>query len=293
MFETYKVPAFFLSKAPVLSAFANGRSTALVIDSGANQTSAVPVHDGYALAAATVRTPLAGDFITAECRNFLEGQNVELIPTYLVAGKEPVKERSPANFVRKNVPNVTTSFHEYMVKNLVADFQANVCQVSLSSLKDEIETSTSIPATNFEFPNGYNLNLTVEKFKLCEGLFDSSSGHVTGISGGNLLSIPNIAIHSASLCEVDIRPALYGNVVTVGGNSLMSGFTERLNKELSTRTPPSVRVKMVQNVSNVERKFSTWIGGSILASLGTFQQMWISKQEYEETGKSIVHKKCP
>jgi actin-related protein len=50
---------------------------------------------------------------------------------------------------------------------------------------------------------------------------------------------------------------------------------------------------MVQNVSNVERKFSTWIGGSILASLGTFQQMWISKQEYEETGKSIVHKKCP
>jgi actin-related protein len=86
---------------------------------------------------------------------------------------------------------------------------------------------------------------------------------------------------------------LYGNVVTVGGNSLMSGFTERLNKELSTRTPPSVRVKMVQNVSNVERKFSTWIGGSILASLGTFQQMWISKQEYEETGKSIVHKKCP
>jgi hypothetical protein len=42
-----------------------------------------------------------------------------------------------------------------------------------------IETSTSIPATNFEFPNGYNLNLTVEKFKLCEGLFDSSSGHVT------------------------------------------------------------------------------------------------------------------
>ena len=64
---------------------------------------------------------------------------------------------------------------------------------------------------------------------------------------------------------------------------------------------------MVQNVSNVERKFSTWIGGSILASLvsyltkrlinyhkqGTFQQMWISKQEYEESGKSIVQKKCP
>merc|ERR1711962_1768975 len=41
-----------------------------------------------------------------------------------------------------------------------------------------------------------------------------------------------------------------------------------------------------------ERKYSVWIGGSILASLSTFQQMWISKQEYDECGPSIVHRKC-
>ena len=82
-------------------------------------------------------------------------------------------------------------------------------------------------------------------------------------------------------------------MVTVGGNSLISGFSDRLNKELTTKTPPSVRVKMVQNVTTSERRFSSFIGGSILASLGTFQQMWISKQEYEETGRTIVQKKCP
>ena len=38
--------------------------------------------------------------------------------------------------------------------------------------------------------------------------------------------------------------------------------------------------------------YSVWIGGSILASLSTFQQMWISKQEYDECGPSIVHRKC-
>merc|ERR1712136_423835 len=41
-----------------------------------------------------------------------------------------------------------------------------------------------------------------------------------------------------------------------------------------------------------ERKYSVWIGGSILASLSTFQQMWITKQEYDECGPSIVHRKC-
>lgn len=44
MFEKYNVPAFFLVKNAVLAAFANGRATALVVDSGATHTSAVPVH---------------------------------------------------------------------------------------------------------------------------------------------------------------------------------------------------------------------------------------------------------
>ena len=67
-----------------------------------------------------------------------------------------------------------------------------------------IENSTSIPTTLYEFPNGYNINLTIEKYKLCEGLFDSSN--LKGVSGGNLLSIPSVTINSAAMCEVDIRP---------------------------------------------------------------------------------------
>ena len=47
-----------------------------------------------------------------------------------------------------------------------------------------------------------------------------------------------------------------------------------------------------QVVAPPERKYSVWIGGSILASLSTFQQMWIAKSEYEESGPSIVHRKC-
>ena len=56
--------------------------------------------------------------------------------------------------------------------------------------------------------------------------------------------------------------------------------------ELHDAAPTNVRVKVTASANAVERKFATWIGGSILASLGSFQQMWMSKQEYENTGRS-------
>ncbi len=87
MFEKYKVPAFFLVKNAVLTSFANGRSTGLVLDSGATHTSAVPVHDGYVLQHGIVKSPLAGDFMTMQCKQFLEEQGVELVAPYQIAGK--------------------------------------------------------------------------------------------------------------------------------------------------------------------------------------------------------------
>ena len=67
------------------------------------------------------------------------------------------------------------------------------------------------------------------------------------------------------------------------------GLSERMQKEIIALAPSSMRVRII---APPERKYSVWIGGSILASLSTFQQMWISKQEYDESGPSIVHRKC-
>lgn len=70
------------------------------------------------------------------------------------------------------------------------------------------------------------------------------------------------------------------------------GFSERLNRDLSTRVPTSMRLKIISPNGTVERRFGAWIGGSIVASTGTFQQMWFSAQEYNEGGKSQIHTKC-
>ncbi len=86
---------------------------------------------------------------------------------------------------------------------------------------------------------------------------------------------------------------MYGSVIVTGGNTLIQGFTERLNRDLMLKTPSNMRFKLIAASGAQERRFGSWIGGSILASLGSFQQMWISKQEYEENGKSQVDRKCP
>uniref|UniRef100_A0A0B6YSV1 Actin, cytoplasmic n=1 Tax=Arion vulgaris TaxID=1028688 RepID=A0A0B6YSV1_9EUPU len=289
MFEKYNVPAFFLCKNPVLSAFANGRSTALVVDSGATQTSAVPVYDGYVISQYIVKSPLAGDFVTAECKKMMEEMGIEIVPPYLIANKEVVADGQPAKWKRKETLNVTKSFHNYMVKDVLQDFAATIVQVSDSPF--EQSQADSMPTVHYEFPHGYNQDFGSERFRVCEGLFDPSFIKESG--GNSMLGAGHVVTSSVGMCDIDIRPSLYGSVICVGGNTLLQGFTDRLNRDLSNKTLPSMRLKVIAASSSSERRFSSWIGGSILASLGAFQQMWVSKQEYEEGGKQSVERKCP
>jgi actin len=83
-------------------------------------------------------------------------------------------------------------------------------------------------------------------------------------------------------CDVDIRRDLFQNIVLSGGTTMFQGLSDRLSKEISALAPSNVRVRII---APPERKYSVWIGGSILSSLSTFQQMWISKAEYDESGK--------
>ena len=74
-----------------------------------------------------------------------------------------------------------------------------------------------------------------------------------------------------------------------GGSTLFEGMPERMWTELHQLAPSTTKIKIL---APPERKFSVWLGGSILASLSTFQTMWINKQEYDDSGPSIIHRKC-
>ncbi|OBS64003.1 hypothetical protein A6R68_07458, partial [Neotoma lepida] len=215
--------------------FANGRSTGLILDSGATHTTAIPVHDGYVLQQGIVKSPLAGDFITMQCRELFQEMNIELIPPYMIASKEAVREGSPANWKRKEkLPQVTRSWHNYMCNCVIQDFQASVLQVSDSTYDEQV--AAQMPTVHYEFPNGYNCDFGAERLKIPEGLFDPSN--VKGLSGNTMLGVSHVVTTSVGMCDIDIRPGLYGSVIVAGGNTLIQSFTDRLNRELSQKTPP-------------------------------------------------------
>jgi hypothetical protein len=118
-------------------------------------------------------------------------------------------------------------------------------------------------------------------FRAPEALFQPS------FIGLEATGIHETTYNSIFKCDLDIRRDLYGNVVLSGGTTMFPGIADRMQKELTSLSPSSMKVKIV---APPERKYSVWIGGSILASLSTFQNLWCSKQEYDESGPGIVHR---
>eukprot|EP01070_Trichotokara_eunicae_P009333 Trichotokara_eunicae@DN6049_c0_g1_i10.p2 len=101
--------------------------------------------------------------------------------------------------------------------------------------------------------------------------------------------IHKITYDSIIGCDMDVRKELYENIVLSGGTTMYEGIAERMTKEVSELAPSSMQIKVI---APPERKFSVWIGGSILSSLSTFQSQWITREEFDEAGPTIVHRKC-
>uniref|UniRef100_A0A4W5QSY4 Actin-like 6A n=1 Tax=Hucho hucho TaxID=62062 RepID=A0A4W5QSY4_9TELE len=202
MFEHYNIPAFFLCKTAVLSSFANGRSTGLVLDSGATHTTAIPVHDGYVLQQGIVKSPLAGDFMSMQCRELFQELNVEIVPPYMIASKvrpakDAVRDGTPASWKKKEkLPQVTRSWHNYMCNTVIQDFQASVLQVSDSPYDEQV--AAQMPTVHYELPNGYNCDFGAERLKIPEGLFDPSNAK--GLSGNTMLGVGHVVTTNLSRC---------------------------------------------------------------------------------------------
>ena len=97
------------------------------------------------------------------------------------------------------------------------------------------------------------------------------------------------AFDSVMKCDVDVRKDLFMNIILSGGTTLFEGMGNRMYNEVHSLAPSTHKIKVL---APPERKYSVWLGGSILASLSTFQTMWINKTEYDESGPSIIHRKC-
>uniref|UniRef100_A0A6B2L4V3 Actin n=1 Tax=Arcella intermedia TaxID=1963864 RepID=A0A6B2L4V3_9EUKA len=284
VFEKYKPKGFFVAKEATLSAYASGRSTALVVDSGSDMTLTVPVHDGYVLQKSIQRSPFAGSKITEQLYSSISHKlsNSELRPRYMF-NKKQGKGKPEIQLIQRT--GVTTSYHTYQLKTTLNDLKESICRVP----EEPYDEGMSITMQSYELPDGTIIQLEKERYKLTDLMFQNIS--MPGVISS---SIQDMIMNSISSADADIRKELFGGIIVTGGNTLFKGFAERLQKEVQNKNPPQMyKLKVISPADSVERRFSSWIGGSILASLGSFHQMWMSKQEYDEVGKSLVNLKCP
>jgi len=253
MFETFKVPAFYVSIQAVLSLYASGRTTGLVLDSGDGVTHIVPIYEGYALPHAIKRLDIAGREITRYLENLLTNSGIKLTTSAEFQILRDIKES-----------------HCYVAKN----FNKEV---------EEYNQNPEAHKTSYELPDGNVIQLFKEKFSASELLFSPK------FNGFEAKGIHEICFDSVQKCDIDVRKDLLSNIVLSGGTTMLDDLSPRLELELKKLVPKSSEVNVI---TPPERKYSVWIGGSILASLSTFQTMWITSAEYAEEGPAIIAKRC-
>jgi actin-related protein 4 len=272
-----------------ISSFSVGKTTALVVDIGASMVSVTPIIDGMILKKGVKTSPLGGNFLSQQTRQMFATQQpaVPLVPYYMVSSKTPVDAGQPSQAVYKKYETPPTeSFRIWEEERVLKGFKESVVQVydhgrlngPVPGAQVQGTTGEDIaknePGKPFEMPDGWNQLFGVERYKVSEGLFDAAASYTDDDHPAPKQEETVAELVKASLMAVDqdVRPGLLLNIVIVGGSSLVQGFVKRFDTEIKAMFPgPTVRLTAPSNP--VERKYASWIGGSILSSLGSFHQV--------------------
>ncbi|ETV95851.1 hypothetical protein H310_10894 [Aphanomyces invadans] len=276
-FEKYDAPAYFVSKSAVLTCFANGRSTGMVVEMGHGNTAVVPVNEGYVVGQHAVRHSDVGGHGLDE---FLHGRVLEKLEC---SRKAPLSPTNPMNSSLS--PKQSSASVSWAT---IRELKESICRTSESHFDEK--ANANIPHMPFELPDGTQISLGVERFSAAEHLFHHNDP-ASAPSSGRGIFLPEIVLDAASKGDADSKKEYLQNILVGGGSSCFESFPTRLEREIAAMLP-SAKIKVLAPPPN-ERKLSAFLGGSIVASLGSFHEMWISKTEYAEHGANLVQKKCP
>ena len=244
LFEKFNVEKYHMANSSMLGLFAYGKTSGIVVDSGFNVTSTVPLYEGFPLQYASKKINLGGEDISL---SLLESLKDKVEPSYkLIKGRL-----------------------------LADDIKEHKGYISMDNEEKEEEKQEESP---YKLPDGKELKLGNEIFKTCDILFNPPEDNK------ELMSVSKMVAESLASCDDDVRTDINESICLIGGTTLMKNFPEKLKNELSDN-------KDFGNFNlsfSPERQFSSWVGGSIMSSLDNFHYMWVTKDEYDEKGKTLV-----
>ncbi|KAE9420770.1 hypothetical protein Angca_003978 [Angiostrongylus cantonensis] len=194
-------------------------------------------------------------------------------------GRMDVAGRDVTRWLRLLLRKEGTDLHRTSEFEIVREIKEKACYLATNVVKEEANENDKYM---YPLPDGSRLEIGASRFRAPEVLFRPE---LIGEEWPGIAHLVNDAIRK---CDMDVRKTLYGSIILSGGSTLFQGFGDRLLSEMRRLSPQDTKVRIT---APQERLYSTWIGGSILASLDTFRKLWVSKKEYEDEGKKILHRK--
>jgi centractin len=253
-FEGLNVPALYFSIQAMLSLYASGRTTGVVLDSGDGVTHVVPVYEGLVMPHAIMRMDVAGRSVTQHLQRLLRRSG--------------------------------HTFHTSSEVEIVRQIKETCCTVAFNPQKAEEQFQQQQSSSqSYKLPDGSSIELSAgETFRAAEILFQPD------LLGYEYKGTHDLLMSSIIKTDIDLRRILLSQIVLAGGSTLFPGYGERLLNEMR-KHPLAPKEAKIRIAAPPERLYSTWIGGSILASLSTFKNLWITKAEFLEQGARVLSNK--
>uniref|UniRef100_H0XNM6 Actin like 7A n=1 Tax=Otolemur garnettii TaxID=30611 RepID=H0XNM6_OTOGA len=164
----------------------------------------------------------------------------------------------------------------------IRNMKEKCCYVALDFNMEKTKTDLPSCQQQYQLPDGQEITLDQERFFCPEVLFQPD------LIGKSTLGMHMLAFQSAASCESAFQKVLFGNMLLSGGTGSLSGLQFRMQKELLGLVSPVFTLKVFTCPYSI---YGSWVGGSILGSLSTFQDVWITRNEYEEVGSSIISRR--
>jgi len=262
MFEKYGVQGAYVAIQAVLTLYAQGLMTGVVVDSGDGVTHICPVVEGFGLSNLTRRLDVAGRDIT----NYL----IKLL------------------FLRGYAFNKSADF------DTVRQIKEKHCYVAYDvEQENKLAKETTVLVETYTLPDGREIKIGAERFEAPEALFQP---HLVDIEKEGLAELLFNAIQAA---DVDVRPDLYKHIVLSGGSTMYPGLPSRVEREIRQLYFQKIVKGDVNQYKKFKiavespprRKHMVFLGGAVLADLmKDNQNFWITKAEYDEKGIRCLDK---